>query len=187
MARIEPTNTDKKPRTFSRVPKLAIPDRAILISQVIFTSLFLFKILADYLALPLYMVPWSVMEGIEITASIGMLLGVFTSFVLVSQGQARVKSVEKKIEAASGELNDYLVKQFDDWALSPTERHVAVLLIKGFSNQEIADIRGTSESTVKSQVTTIFRKSGVSSRGQLVTWVLEDVIDRLSSDAPVAT
>lgn len=85
-----------------------------------------------------------------------------------------------KIDAASGELNNYLVSQFDEWSLSPTERQVAILIIKGFSNQEIANIRGTTESTVKSQITTIFRKSGVSSRGQLVTWVLEDVIDRLS-------
>lgn len=73
-----------------------IPIRAILVSQVIFTSLFLFKILADYFSLPLYIVPWTVMEIIEITASIGMLLGVFTSFVLVSQGQERVESVERQ-------------------------------------------------------------------------------------------
>ena len=164
------------------IGNIKIPDRAILVAQVIFTSLFLFKIAADYFALPLRFVPWTVMEVIEVAASIGMLLGVFTTFVLVSQGQQRIKTVERKVEAASGEFNEYLRDQFEEWGLSPTEKNITILIMKGFSNQEIASLRGTSESTVKSQITTIFKKSGTASRTQLVTWVLEDVIERLSAD-----
>lgn len=162
--------------------RVRIPDRFILSAQVIFTALFLFKIVADVFALPLWFVPWSVMEVIEVTASIGMLLGVFSTFALVSQGQRRIQDVEMKVEAASGEFNNYLKSQFEEWGLSPTEKNITILVIKGFSNQEIADLRGTSESTVKSQMSSIFRKSNTSSRNQLVTWMLEDVIDRLSTD-----
>lgn len=93
-----------------------------------------------------------------------------------------MEHVERKVEAASGEFNEYLRDQFEEWGLSPTEKNITILIMKGFSNQEIASLRGTSESTVKSQITTIFKKSGTASRTQLVTWVLEDVIERLSAD-----
>lgn len=159
-----------------------IPVRTILVAQVVFTSLFLFKIAADYFNLSLRFVPWTVMEVIEVAASLGMLLGVGTTFLLVSQEGQRIRSVERKVEAASGELDTYLRDQFYEWGLSPTERHITILVMKGFSNQEVAKFRGTSESTVKSQISTIFKKSGTSSRTQLVTWLLEDVIERLSSD-----
>ncbi|WP_417259965.1 helix-turn-helix transcriptional regulator [Celeribacter sp.] len=161
---------------------MKIPVKFILTAQVIFTFLFLFKIFADYFAIPLWFVPWTVMEVIEVTASIGMLFGVFSTFALVSQEQARMKNVEMKVDAASGEFSKYLKSQFEEWELSPTEKNITMLVIKGFSNQEIADLRGTSESTVKSQMSNIFRKSNTSSRNQLVTWMLEDVIDRLSAD-----
>lgn len=53
-------------------------------------------------------------------------------------------------------------------ALSPSEREVAALVMEGLSNQEIAQVRGTSERTVANQVASIFRRCGVSSRSELV-------------------
>ena len=165
-----------------KIKNTRLPLFTILIAQVCLTSLFIFKIIADLFAIPLKFIPWSVMEILEISTSFGMLLGVFTTFLLVSKGQKRIDLVEKKVDAASANYNNFLKVQFEEWGFSPTEKSIAIFVTKGFSNIEIARLRGTTESTVKSQMSTIFRKSGTSSRSQLVTWMLEDVIERLSSD-----
>lgn len=162
--------------------KVQISNKVILIAQMVFTVLFLFKLIADIFAIPLQFISWFAMELVEVTASIGMLLGVCSSFLLVSQGQKRIVDVEMKVNAAAGEFEKYLKHQFDEWELSPTEKNITILVIKGFGNQEIAEIRGTTESTVKSQMSSIFRKTKTTSRNQLVTWMLEDVIDRLSTE-----
>lgn len=51
--------------------------------------------------------------------------------------------------------------------LGDAEREVAAMAARGLSNREIARARGTSERTVANQLSTIFRKLGVSSRVEL--------------------
>jgi DNA-binding NarL/FixJ family response regulator len=52
--------------------------------------------------------------------------------------------------------------------LSPAERVVAMQLVQGLSNREIAYALGKSEFTVKHQVSTILRKCGVPTRARLM-------------------
>lgn len=52
-------------------------------------------------------------------------------------------------------------------SLSPAEREVTGRLLDGHDNARIARERGTSLRTVANQVASIFRKLGVSSRGEL--------------------
>ena len=49
-------------------------------------------------------------------------------------------------------------------ALSAAERSVALAVVRGLSNAEIASERGTSMRTVANQVASIFRKLGAHSR-----------------------
>lgn len=51
--------------------------------------------------------------------------------------------------------------------LSAAEREVALLALQGLSTQDIAERRSTSSRTVANQLASIFRKLGVSGRGQL--------------------
>ena len=55
-------------------------------------------------------------------------------------------------------------------SLSPCERDVLCAVVRGDSNREIAERRGTSERTVANQVQAIFRKLGVHSRCELAAW-----------------
>ena len=57
--------------------------------------------------------------------------------------------------------------------LSPSEQAVAVFAMKGFSNGEIAELRGTSASTIKSQMNSVFRKAGFANRQQLISFLVE--------------
>ena len=67
-------------------------------------------------------------------------------------------------------------EQFDYWHLSRAEKEVALLLIKGISLKELADIRGTSERTVRQQASSIYAKAGVESRAALAAFFLEDLL-----------
>lgn len=51
--------------------------------------------------------------------------------------------------------------------LTPAEREVAALMLEGLSNRAIAKRRGASGRTVANQISSIFRKLGVTSRSEL--------------------
>jgi len=80
-------------------------------------------------------------------------------------------------------------RQFDKWGLTPAERDVALLQLKGLRHREIADLRNTSERTVRQQALAIYRKAGLSGRTDLAAFFLEDLLlpgVRHASDAPEA-
>jgi DNA-binding CsgD family transcriptional regulator len=66
--------------------------------------------------------------------------------------------------------------QFERWALSPAEREVALLLLKGLSHREIAGLRETSEKTVRQQSLAVYRKAGLAGRAELSAFFLEDLL-----------
>lgn len=67
-------------------------------------------------------------------------------------------------------------RQFGRWELSPAEREVALLLLKGLSLKEIAGVRETSERTVRQQSLAVYRKSGLKGRAELSAFFLEDLL-----------
>lgn len=73
-------------------------------------------------------------------------------------------------------LSEAIVRQFDVWGLSDAEKEVAILLLKGMSHKEIADIRRTGEGTVRQQATAVYHKSGLRGRSELSAYFLEDLL-----------
>lgn len=53
--------------------------------------------------------------------------------------------------------------------LTDAERAIAHLLLSGLSNEEIADARRRSVTTIAKQVASVFRKLGVCSRAELAS------------------
>jgi len=51
--------------------------------------------------------------------------------------------------------------------LTAAERQVALAILAGYSNVEIARMRGSAPRTIANQVATMFRKLGVRSRAEL--------------------
>lgn len=66
--------------------------------------------------------------------------------------------------------------QFDRWGLTPAEREVGLLLLKGLSLKEIADARATSERTAREQARAVYRKSDLGGRAELAAFFLEDLL-----------
>lgn len=67
-------------------------------------------------------------------------------------------------------------RQFREWELSAAEREVGLLLLKGLSLKEIAEVRGVSERTVRQQAFAIYRKGNVAGRAELSAFFLEDLL-----------
>lgn len=66
--------------------------------------------------------------------------------------------------------------QFERWGLSPAEREVGLLLLKGLSLKEAAAARNTSERTVRQQALAVYRKAGLSGRAELAAFFLQDLL-----------
>jgi len=66
--------------------------------------------------------------------------------------------------------------QFDRWELTPAEREVALLVLKGLGHKEAAEVLGRSERTVRQHAVSVYRKSGLSGRAELAAFFLEDLL-----------
>ena len=115
-------------------------------------------------------------ELIEIGAAIGLILGFVLGGIALRRSFLDRFVAEERLRRASSAFNDMLEERFDDWALTPAERDVALFAIKGMSTAEIAILRATSEGTVKAQTNAIYRKAGVTGRPQLLSLFIEDLM-----------
>ena len=66
--------------------------------------------------------------------------------------------------------------QFAAWKLSDSEADIALLMLKGLTQKEIAHLRGSEESTVRQQAAAVYRKSGLANRSELGAYFLEDLL-----------
>jgi DNA-binding CsgD family transcriptional regulator len=128
---------------------------------------------------------------------LGMFIGSVLSFVglvvmwrLMRLSRARARALKVALDSTRTDLMEWrarsstmleglgalIDRQFADWALSSAEREVGLLLLKGLSLKGIADLRETSERTVRQQALAIYRKAGIAGRAELSAFFLEDLL-----------
>lgn len=73
-------------------------------------------------------------------------------------------------------LGAALDRQFERWALSPAEKEVALLLLKGLSHKQVAEVRSITEATARQQARAVYKKAGLSGRNDLAAFFLEDLL-----------
>jgi len=64
-------------------------------------------------------------------------------------------------------------KKNEDTRLTKREKDVLLLLVRGHSNKDMADVMFISEKTVKNHLTSIFKKLGVKDRTQAAVYALK--------------
>ena len=91
---------------------------------------------------------------------------------------AQADAARWRIEAedALRGLGAAIDRQFEHWKLSGAEREIALLLLKGLSLKDIAEVRQTSERTVRQQSLGVYKKSGLAGRAELSAFFLEDLL-----------
>lgn len=67
-------------------------------------------------------------------------------------------------------------RQFQEWDLTPSEREVALLLVKGYTHREIAELTDRGERTARQHAVAVYRKAGLAGRAELAAFFLEDLL-----------
>lgn len=114
--------------------------------------------------------------SMELAANLGLIAAFFVGWRVLRPLLARQRATERALSAATGSLHRVIESYFSDWGLTPAEADVAHFTIKGFSVAEVARMRKSSDGTVKSQLNAIYRKSGLNGRAQLVSLLIEDLL-----------
>lgn len=94
----------------------------------------------------------------------------------LERSRAEAVAWREKNEATLRGLADAIDQQLDAWRLTPAEKDVAFLLLKGLSFKEIAEVRRASERTVRQQALAVYAKSGLGGRAELSAFFLEDLL-----------
>jgi DNA-binding CsgD family transcriptional regulator len=152
--------------------------------QLLSALFFLGDLWSEVLNLRSRSIPWVWQEYIQALASIGLVTGLLVSGAFLRSSLGRLKRMGRQIDIASGNFEAHLMEMFGRWNLSPSEQGVAILAIKGFSNLEISNLRGTTPATIKSQMNSVFRKAGLANRQQLIAFLVEDLLAGVSLEPP---
>ncbi len=94
----------------------------------------------------------------------------------VSKSKSDLVLSKHKLKAIGHEYSKYIHEQFEAWGLTPSEKDVALILLKGLSFKEMAEVRETKEKTIRQQASTIYKKSNVSGRHEFSAWFFEDML-----------
>ena len=117
------------------------------------------------------------MTLIETVSVIGLMLSIVFILREYRALLARNRRIEHALDAATGAFATVMDAHFTRWGLTAAERDVALMSVKGLSVADIAALRHTAPGTVKAQSTAIYRKAGVSNRAEMISVLIEDLID----------
>ncbi len=159
------------------------------------------QISAGFLTIVICVALYDIVEDILEGESLSHITVEGTFFILAAAGSLylwlkvkRLRSANRVLTGAVGaarrdlqqwkEKSSTLIKglsveidnQFESWRLSEAEKEVGMLLLKGLSHKQIAEVRGTSEKTVRQQATTLYTKADLDGRAQLSAFFLEDLL-----------
>lgn len=114
--------------------------------------------------------------GLEAAAAVLALGGAALFYRHHLAEQAELAHWRARAEELLADTGGSVEQQFEEWGLTPAEREVAVLLLKGLSFKEVAAVRDTSERTGREQARAVYKKAGVAGRAELSAWFIEDLI-----------
>jgi len=129
----------------------------------------------------------------HVVYELGLVLGSLGTAIWLARGwhgaatanrELRISLTERKAErdawrasaeqALSG-LGSAIDTQFTAWGLTPAEREVALLVLKGHGHKEIAVRTDRSERTVRQHAAAAYEKAGLGGRAELAAFFLEGV------------
>jgi DNA-binding CsgD family transcriptional regulator len=120
--------------------------------------------------------PFRLKALVEGLTAFALLLGLVFGAVLLRGTLERLRTQETALAVATGSLAQVIAAQFAAWRLTPAERDVGLLALKGLDVAEIAGLRAAAQGTVRAQLTRIYAKAGVSGRAQFAAFFVEDLL-----------
>lgn len=114
---------------------------------------------------------------IEVIAVVGLIFGVLLAVRYTRFLKYTAQQYERTLTMFRGQFDEVAAAQFEKWSLSDAERDVALMTLRGLPLAEIASARKTSVGTIKAQTNAIFRKSGLGSRTEFLSYFLDEFLD----------
>ena len=150
----------------------------ITLIQIACAIFFVSDIVLTILGISSNPINWRTRELLELGAALGLIMGVCLGLYALRNSMKRTEQAEQSLRTVRKAFRDHMDESFADWALTAAERDVALFTLKGLSMAEIAELRETSEGTVKAQSAAIYRKAGVNNRTQLLSLFIDDLLEQ---------
>ncbi|MBK8394264.1 MAG: helix-turn-helix transcriptional regulator [Leptospiraceae bacterium] len=122
----------------------------------------------------------------ETLIAIFSIIGIYFLFKEVKEKKQDIHSAKEVIEnlkSKNQKLNEINVNfwnsiqdQFKAWSLTEAEKEIAILLLRGLSNQQVAAIRGKSLKTVENQAFSIYQKSGTTGKLEFIAYFISPLL-----------
>ena len=142
---------------------------------------FVLDVLEDVFSFSLPMLKWFEHTTVEVFVTVALGFAISTIVHNIRTLLQHQRHIEESVQAASGHLHEVITEYFKQWNLTPSEQEVAMLLFKGFSTQEIADLRSTKIGTVKNQSSSIYQKADVKNRNELFALFVEELLGNVTN------
>ncbi len=120
-----------------------------------------------------------VVVALTFIGSMGMLYRIFNlserlfySKTILDQTKIEVELLQKESEKYLQSARSLIDRQFNTWKFSEAEKEVAICLLRGYPTKTIASMRYVTEKTVRTQASSVYAKSGLSGRAELVAFFL---------------
>lgn len=166
-----------KARRAGRLPEwpMALPV-GVMALQILAAAFFVVDGVEDWLG------AWAQGVNLDLAMECVIALGLFAGVILSSRNIIRLTQdlrwKDQALSRARGALSDHIALRFQEWGLSKAEGEVALFALKGCDVAEIARLRGAAAGTVRSQLSQVYAKAGVTSQAMLVSVFIDDLLDK---------
>lgn len=113
----------------------------------------------------------------EMAAVVALSVGFFDSIRHTQALRDQNAKQSKNLFHLTRDFDALVKEKFAVWGLTPAERDVALLLLRGLQTDQIAKLRKVSTGTIKAQSHHLMQKAGVTSRVELMSLFLDEFLD----------
>ncbi len=119
---------------------------------------------------------FSIASLLEALVAIALIAGVIVNAMQVRRLLIEARHRDAALDLARGAFSDVVARRFAQWHLSAAESEVALFALKGCTIAEIAEMRGAASGTVRSQLSQVYAKAGVTSQSTLISSFIDELL-----------
>ena len=87
------------------------------------------------------------------------------------------QNAEDNLTHLRSDFDALLKRKFESWAFTKAEEDIGILVLRGFSTSQIAELRSTKIGTVRLQIHKILQKSNTASRNDFSAVFMDEFLD----------
>lgn len=118
----------------------------------------------------------------EIFAVFALGCGIAVTFRYLSIVRAQGMAAEQSLYFLRNDFDALLRTKFQNWGFTDAEKEIGLLVLRGLTTAQIAELRQTKVGTVKLQIHKILQKANTTSRTDFMALFIDEFLD-FSADA----